>query len=66
MNEVSNHVVRLMQLSRQLQFEMARTYQPDTEKVAQLCQEIEDSACAVYGWSRGIKVGQGEGEAGQP
>ena len=64
MNEVSNHVVSLMQLSRQLQFEMARAYQPNAEKIAQLCQEIENSACAVYKWSRGIKGGQDESEVG--
>lgn len=64
MNEVSNHVVKLMQLSRQLQFEMARTYKPDSETIAQICQEIENSACAIYGWSRGIKAGQTEGETG--
>lgn len=50
----AQHAVRIMQLGRQLQQEMARTYQPDAAKIAHLCQEIETSAVAIYQWSRGI------------
>lgn len=50
----AQHAVRILQLGRQLQHEMARTYQPDAAKIAHLCQEIEASACAIYEWSRGI------------
>ena len=64
MNEASNHVVKLMQLSRRLQNEMARTYQPDFQAIVELCQEIENSTCAVYEWARGIESRQTEGEAG--
>lgn len=63
MNE-ANHVVTIMLCARKLQGKMARTYQPDTQAIIELCQEIENSTCAVYEWARGIKGGQDEGETG--
>lgn len=60
----ADHVVTIMQCARKLQGEMARAYQPDFQAIIELCQEIENSTCAVYEWARGIESRQTEGEAG--
>lgn len=56
----SEHAVKIMQLGRKLQAEMARTYQPNIQAIVEICQEIENSACAVYEWARGVENRQAE------
>lgn len=51
----SEHVVRIIQLGNRLQHEMAKSYNPDRNTIAALCQEIESSACAIYSWANGIE-----------
>jgi hypothetical protein len=51
----SEHAVRIIQLGNRLQHEMARSYDPNRDTIAALCQEIEASACAIYSWVRGIQ-----------
>lgn len=60
----SEHAVKIMQLGRQLQAEMARTYDPKIQVICQICQEIENSACAIYEWARGVENRQGESKVG--
>lgn len=57
----ADHAVRIIQLGSRLQHEMARSYDPNRDTIAALCQEIENSAVAIYRWSRGI---EGEEEHG--
>ncbi len=51
----SDHTVRIIQLGSRLQHEMARSYDPNRDTIVALCQEIENSAHAIYKWARGIQ-----------
>ena len=55
----ADHAVRIIQLGNRLQHEMARSYDPDRDTIAALCQEIESSAVAIYKWTRGIQEDDG-------
>ena len=57
----ADHAVRIIQLGNRLQHEMARSYDPNRDTIAALCQEIENSAVAIYRWSRGIESEQEHG-----
>jgi hypothetical protein len=57
----ADHAVRIIQLGNRLQHEMARSYDPNRDTIAALCQEIENSAHAIYCWSRGIESEQEHG-----
>ena len=57
----SEHAVRIIQLGNRLQHEMARTYDPDRNTIAALCQEIENSAHEIYKWVNGIERTQEHG-----
>lgn len=48
-------VVKILEAGRLLQREMARTYDPDRNAITALCQEIENSAHAIYKWANGIE-----------
>lgn len=58
----SEHAVRIIQLGNILQREMARSYDPNRNAIAALCQEIENSAHEIYKWVNGI---EGESEHGK-
>lgn len=51
----ADHAVRIIQLGNRLQHEMARSYDPNRDTISALCQEIENSAHAIYKWARGIE-----------
>lgn len=51
----ADHVVNIMQLARELQKEMARAYDPHRDTITAICQEIENSAHAIYKWANGIE-----------
>ena len=51
----ADHAVRIIRLGNRLQHEMARSYDPDRNTIAALCQEIENSAHEIYKWVRGIE-----------
>jgi transposase-like protein len=51
----ADHAVRIIRLGNRLQHEMARSYDPDRDTIAALCQEIENSAHEIYKWVRGIE-----------
>jgi len=51
----ADHAVRIIMLGNRLQHEMARSYDPDRDTIAALCQEIENSAHEIYKWVRGIE-----------
>lgn len=57
----AHHATRIIQLGNRLQHEMARTYDPDRNAIAAICQEIESSAVAIYSWCRGIEGEQDDG-----
>ena len=57
----SEHAARIIRLGNRLQHEMARSYNPDRDAIAELCQQIENSACEIYKWVRGIEGEQNEG-----
>ena len=56
----SSHATRIIQLGNRLQHEMARSYDPNRDTIAALCQEIEASAYAIYSWVRGIEDNDGQ------
>lgn len=58
----SDHVVTILRCGTQLQREMARSYDPNRNAIAALCQEIENSAHEIYKWVNGI---EGESEHGK-
>jgi transposase-like protein len=51
----SEHATRIIQLANRLQHEMANSYNPNRDAICALCQEIENSANAIYSWCRGIQ-----------
>ncbi len=51
----SEFSVRIIQLGNRLQQEMAKSYDPDRDTICALCQEIENAACQIYKWARGIE-----------
>ena len=51
----ADHVVNIMQLARELQKEMAKTFNPERATITAICQEIENSAHAIYKWANGIE-----------
>ena len=51
----ADHAVRIIRLGNRLQHEMARSYDPDRDTIAALCQEIENSAHEIYKWVNGIE-----------
>jgi hypothetical protein len=50
----SEHAVRIISLGNRLQHEMANSYAPDRDTIAEICQEIENSAYKIYAWARQI------------
>lgn len=51
----AEHATRIIQLGNRLQHEMARSYDPNRDAIASICQEIENSAHEIYKWVRGIE-----------
>ena len=51
----AEHATRIIQLGNRLQHEMARSYDPNRDTIASICQEIENSAHEIYKWVRGIE-----------
>ena len=56
----SEFSVRIIQLGNRLQQEMAKSYDPDRNAICALCQEIENAACQIYKWARGIEDDNGQ------
>lgn len=51
----ADHAVKILHLGRELQKELARAFNPDRNAITALCQEIENSAHAIYKWANGIE-----------
>lgn len=51
----ADHAVKILRLGRELQKEMAKTFDPDRNTITALCQEIENSAHAIYKWANAIE-----------
>ena len=57
----SEHAVQILKLSKLLQKEMAKSYNPDRNAITAICQEIQNSTNAIYKWARGIESEQEHG-----
>lgn len=50
----AEHVVKLADIARDLQRELAHAYDPNRSRIVQLCQEAENHILAVYRWANAI------------
>ena len=56
----ADHVVSILRCGRELQKEIAKTFNPDRNAITALCQQIENSAHKIYQWANGIEDENGQ------